>query len=1174
MMERIFNAFSRFLPAILLILPTAAPALDADQTVIDAPDKKEMVMTVFGLRKAFPVAEDVIRVEIGAATNGVTHGELDSYRIVSDDDPEFAYESFVTPANVSVVSGGTIKEADVPEGFKAESDAANITTFNRYTVDLKLHMPMQPGCTYAVVAMGHGSDMVSAGRTGYQFEFDPADIAKAPAVDHAAELRTLTVLGLRGLDNVGNGIIRLEFGPTFSPVEGFVVRHYHVTVNDKPVSVTDMGRRSIIDLYRPTGWPFSAFLQHEVFLRLDTKLNEGDKLRVEIDPEVVSGTNAASITFSDKHSFSSTIKVNQVGYIASAVKTAFIGRWLGSFPDERAILTAGSEAERFREISTDEVFFGSSTKSEKLTDKPGRNDAASDSSGQKTHSAADTEFSKAALRYDTPPPFEIREAGTDRVVLSGVSTLKNPGNRSEGKSQFSGENVYEIDFSDFKTPGRYYIAVPGTGRSFDFSIAPDIYDEAFQTAAYGLFAQRCGIELKEPYSDWRRIACHDRGIQLTTQEKMNSGEFIQKDKAIFKPNDSPEVGTRPAIYSDPALIAYFPFNGSEADAVPGGMTLSPTKGKAQTFKSLSNLIWDGSSNGVLAPTSEGPNGLSGKLDYVPEKGLTIAFWMHRTDAPQGNHYDGTIFALSNGSKISFNFKCIWGAPLFNFYGKKVYGSGRFGDKKWHHYAFTLARDTKAKSWTYAIYFDGKLRKSETAPDSFVPGHDFLLAELTEKGTEGTSIDELRIFNRPLEKDEIAKLAERIEAILPMTLPATGGHHDAGDYNPRSHIDVARVLMDAYEVAPKKFRDGQLNIPERDNGIPDILDEALWALKLWIGLQDADGGVYNGTESDGDPNFVQTVELDPKGDYAFAKDSRGSLIFAGAMAQASRLLKSVGKDDMACDYLARAEKAYEWGKKNKPKTNDASQFGSFYTVPLAYAAAQLYHTTGESAYHNDFLDNTPWKKKQKTKMIADDGSYDLTLPAYAYAAVPVSKADSMVHSDVIRAICDEADRYLKASNAAPYAFVRHPNAPINWGSGAYDHFLTVVWHAWAFTDNRVKAREYREAMIRTADNTLGKNPMNISWIVGLGTRTVRAPLHNSRFNPTGFAVRGMQVQGPDVKGKEYRFSETLYPKLANTAPLYAFVDAIFAIGMDEGTVLSQAETMAAFGLLLPDAKPKD
>ena len=64
-----------------------------------------------------------------------------------------------------------------------------------------------------------------------------------------------------------------------------------------------------------------------------------------------------------------------------------------------------------------------------------------------------------------------------------------------------------------------------------------------------------------------------------------------------------------------------------------------------------------------------------------------------------------------------------------------------------------------------------------------------------------------------------------------------------------------------------------------------------------------------------------------------------------------------------------------------------------------------------------------------------------------------------------------------------------------------------------------------------------------------------------------------MQGPDVKGREYRFSETLYPKLGNAAYLYAFVDAIFAIGMDEGTVNHQAETLAAFGLLLPDAKPE-
>ena len=86
------------------------------------------------------------------------------------------------------------------------------------------------------------------------------------------------------------------------------------------------------------------------------------------------------------------------------------------------------------------------------------------------------------------------------------------------------------------------------------------------------------------------------------------------------------------------------------------------------------------------------------------------------------------------------------------------------------------------------------------------------------------------------------------------------------------------------MAPRKFYDGQLNIPENHNGLPDILDEAFWALRLWVGLQDADGGVYHGTESAGDPNFIETVELDPTGDYAYAKDEAASFWYAGATAR--------------------------------------------------------------------------------------------------------------------------------------------------------------------------------------------------------------------------------------------------------------------------------------------------
>ncbi len=1179
MTGRSYSVLSGLFLICLLNVTGAALALDADPALISAPDKKPFVMTVMGVRKAFPVSDDTIRVEIGAASNSGVFNELGSFRIVSEDDPEYAYDSFVCPSDISFPKNDSVVEVTVPEKFKAESSSANITEFKRGTVDLKLHAPMQSGKTYAVVTRGHGTDVVSAGRAATQFRFDPADIVKAPDIQHKPDLMTLTVMGLRGLDSVGNGIIRLEFGPTFFCQEGYLLKHYHVSVNGEPVTVKAMGRRSQIDLYRPIGWPYSVIMQHEVFLQMDRVLAEGDRLRVEVDPAVVSGANTAEIVFSDKRSFSSAVKVNQVGYITSAVKIAEIGRWLGSFPDELAILEMDGDSERrFRNISTDEIFFGSSAPNTEKSEN-GKKESAEKMSAQDkqdavssgTVSVSEFDFSKTSLKYDVPPAFEIRDARTDEVVFSGQSVLSHPGNRSEGgRAPYSGENVYEIDFTSFKTPGRYYIAVPGTGRSFEFSIASDVYDEAFQTAAYGVFAQRCGIALEPPYSDWRRIACHDRGIQLTTQRRIDGGSISAK-KAIFEKNPSPDVAERPAIYAGPGLIAHFPFDGFPVNSVPGGMLLSPAKGVEQSFKVLPNLIWDGESNRVFETKSGRDNGWTGTLpDYDKTKGLTFHFWLRRTDAIKGNHFDGTLMSLRSGKSSSFSINCIWGIPYYWFDGSRFYSGSRFGDDRWHCHTIVIEPESDGR-WTCKVYRDGKYIRTGTASDRFAPGNELTIGAITNEGAEGCYFDEFRVYNRALSAEEIEKLSERVEAVVPKRIQASGGHHDAGDYNPRSHIDVAQVLMDAYEVAPKKFYDGQLNIPEKDNGIPDILDEALWALKLWIGLQDEDGGVYNGTESDGDPNFFQTVELDPKGDFAFAKDSQGSLLFAGAMAQASRLLKKVGKQDMAADYLARARRAYDWGVNNKPETNSSKTFASFYTAPLAYAAAQLFHTTGEKAYHQAFLENIPWRKNPKAKMITDDNSYNLTLAAYAYAAVPPSMADATVHSDVVRAICDEADMYINASNRAAYKFIRHPYAPINWGTGAYEHFLTVVWHAWAFTDNKLKVKSYREAMIKTADNTLGCNPLNLSWIVGLGSNSIHAPLHNSRFNPDGFSVRGLQAQGPDSEGKEYNYASTLFPARGKTPRLYCFIDSIFAIGMDEGTVNTQAETMAAFGLLLPDVK---
>jgi hypothetical protein len=65
--------------------------------------------------------------------------------------------------------------------------------------------------------------------------------------------------------------------------------------------------------------------------------------------------------------------------------------------------------------------------------------------------------------------------------------------------------------------------------------------------------------------------------------------------------------------------------------------------------------------------------------------------------------------------------------------------------------------------------------------------------------------------------------------------------------------------------------------------------------------------------------------------------------------------------------------------------------------------------------------------------------------------------------------------------------------------------------------------------------------------------------------------GMQCEGPNERAEGYRVRETAYPPPSpKHAPLYMYVDTHFAIAMDEGMVSTQAKTLAALAMLLPDA----
>ncbi len=114
----------------------------------------------------------------------------------------------------------------------------------------------------------------------------------------------------------------------------------------------------------------------------------------------------------------------------------------------------------------------------------------------------------------------IRDASKGDLTFSLIDTVT-------GKTVFekktgdvcslgtSGDSVRYADFSEFDTPGTYRIETPFSGRSVDFSIGENVYDDAASAALKMLYLQRCGTELPAEYA-----ADHAHGICHTKQARI------------------------------------------------------------------------------------------------------------------------------------------------------------------------------------------------------------------------------------------------------------------------------------------------------------------------------------------------------------------------------------------------------------------------------------------------------------------------------------------------------------------------------------------------------------------------------------------------------------------------------------------------------------------------------
>lgn len=389
------------------------------------------------------------------------------------------------------------------------------------------------------------------------------------------------------------------------------------------------------------------------------------------------------------------------------------------------------------------------------------------------------------------------------------------------------------------------------------------------------------------------------------------------------------------------------------------------------------------------------------------------------------------------------------------------------------------------------------------------------------GYEACHIDDAVFYNNPDRKRNV-----------------TGGWHDAGDYNKFS-VNTAfsvALLLYLYESNPGPYYDGQLLIPESANGIPDILDEAKWALQWLLKMQDSNGGIFHKVSQKQWTGEVMPNE-DTETRYIFEISSTATADFAAVAAIGARVFHPFDPDfsNQLVDAAMHAWKYLEYypviqplgGFRNPPDVFGGEYGDSSDIDERLWASIELYKLTNDEKfmdyfirYHNSIrtekLPVLSWKKVQ-------------SLAYYSFLTSQIPDKYMRIQNDIIEELIRNADGILRKQERNNYLNLLS-HTEYYWGSNSvglgYAFELIQIYKL-------TNEEKYNKAALDQLHYVLGRNPFGRSMVTGLGSQSVKNPYHQlSQLGDFKEPVPGMLVGGPNnhVHLRRYFMSKVIskYP----------------------------------------------
>lgn len=306
----------------------------------------------------------------------------------------------------------------------------------------------------------------------------------------------------------------------------------------------------------------------------------------------------------------------------------------------------------------------------------------------------------------------------------------------------------------------------------------------------------------------------------------------------------------------------------------------------------------------------------------------------------------------------------------------------------------------------------------------------------------------------------------------------GGHSDATDWDRHpGHVSSIWDLLLPYMLSNGKLSDNNCQIRESGNGIPDLINEANNETDFWLRCRDSRGGYGAGINN---PSQKDTVMFQAGASPYMA------WVSAANCAMTADCFRIAKKPDLAKKYLTAALEAWKTANEEGLDLSSGIGNGQMRGHDLKFmAAAFLYNVTGDIAYENAMAKECTITSPTSE---IDSSKGNQLYGAAAYLLCAKNNLHPIHYPKLVEnmkaAILNEAMKKNVASSAK-WPSRRSSNTAYGWFQTTQEVQTACVAHA--FATEPADKQALLKALILEADWGLGRNPMNMVQMTGLGSR---------------------------------------------------------------------------------------